>query len=130
MSDESHRRGRPPADQSSRSATCPPCRGRSWRRSGFNVRVRFATFEDCEEARYSRHRALPLHPARRAPESVVEAPRAVSSEARPTRPECALSYALMPADVAAVVNRRPRPCAVNPPGTRGVETRRGRPLTD
>ena len=37
--------------------------------------------------------------------SVVDAPRAVSSEARPTRPLCAVNRASMPAALAAAVNR-------------------------
>ena len=38
--------------------------------------------------------------------SVVEAPRAVSSDASPTRPLCAVTRASMPAARAAAVNRR------------------------
>ena len=52
--------------------------------------------------------------------SVVEAPRAVSSEARPTRPLCAVNRAAMPAALAAAVNRRPRLRGVRPPKTRAV----------
>ena len=37
---------------------------------------------------------------------VVEAPRAVSSDANPTRPLCAVTHASMPAARAAAVNRR------------------------
>ena len=52
--------------------------------------------------------------------SAVEAPRAVSSEARPTRPLCAVNRASMPAALAAAVNRRPRLRGVRPPKTRAV----------
>ena len=38
--------------------------------------------------------------------SVVDAPRAVSSDASPTRPLCAVTRAAMPAARAAAVKRR------------------------
>ena len=63
--------------------------------------------------------------------SVVEAPRAVSSEARPTRPLCAVNRAAMPAAWAAAVNRRPRLRGVRPPKTRAVgSTSAGRRAED
>ena len=52
--------------------------------------------------------------------AAVEAPRAVSSEARPTRPLCAVSRAGMPAAWAAAVKRRPSCWGVRPPKTRVV----------
>ena len=43
--------------------------------------------------------------------SVVDAPRLVSSDASPTRPECAVTRLSTPAAWAAVVNRNPIICA-------------------
>ena len=52
--------------------------------------------------------------------AAVEAPRAVSSEARPTRPLCAVSRTGSPAAAAAAVKRRPSCWGVRPPKTRAV----------
>ena len=49
--------------------------------------------------------------------SVVDAPRAVNSEASPTRPLCAVRRRSTPAAAAAAVNRRPRLAALSPPKT-------------
>ena len=43
--------------------------------------------------------------------SVVDAPRLVSSDANPTRPECAVTRLSTPAACAAAVNRSPIICA-------------------
>ena len=43
--------------------------------------------------------------------SMVDAPRLVSSDARPTHPECAVTRRSTPAAAAAVVNRNPIICA-------------------
>ena len=51
---------------------------------------------------------------------MVDAPRAVSSEASPTRPLCAVSRPGSPAAAAAVVKRRPSCWGVRPPKTRAV----------
>ena len=45
--------------------------------------------------------------------SVVDAPRLVSSDASPTRPECAVTRLSTPATCAAAVNRNPIICADN-----------------
>ena len=45
--------------------------------------------------------------------SVVDAPRLVSSDASPTRPECAVTRLSTPAFRAATVNRNPIICADN-----------------
>ena len=45
--------------------------------------------------------------------SVVDAPRLVSSDANPTRPECAVTRLPTPAACAAAVNRNPIICADN-----------------
>ena len=45
--------------------------------------------------------------------SVVDAPRLVSSDASPTRPECAVTRRWTPAFTAAAVNRNPIICADN-----------------
>ena len=59
--------------------------------------------------------------------SVVDAPRLVSSDASPTRPECAVTRLSTPADAAAAVNRSPIICADNgttrSPGSRLVAPR-------
>ena len=44
---------------------------------------------------------------------MVDAPRLVSSDASPTRPECAVTRLSMPAARAAAVNRSPIICADN-----------------
>ena len=46
--------------------------------------------------------------------SVVDAPRLVSSDASPTRPECAVTRLSMPAVCAAAVNRNPTPGRARP----------------
>ena len=45
--------------------------------------------------------------------SVVDAPRLVSSDASPIRPECAVTRLAMPAALAAAVTRNPIICAYN-----------------
>ena len=56
--------------------------------------------------------------------SVVDAPRAVSSDASPTRPLCAVTRASMPAARAAAVNRI-RGCGVGGGGAKGADRLRG-----
>ena len=59
--------------------------------------------------------------------SVVDAPRLVSSDASPTRPECAVTRLSTPAASAAAVNRNPIICGDNgttrPPGSGLVAAR-------